>query len=229
MRRVVRPELLDSDNGTPAEVAASLADLRRINRWFGGTSTTYRLVRRVVERTGRTELSLLDVAAGSGDIPHAVQARLLRAGVRLEVTLLDRALTHLPRHHPAVVGDALTLPFRDASFDLVSCALFLHHLEPEEIVRCVDEALRAARVAVLLNDLRRHPLHLALVYAGMPLYRSRLTRHDGPISIHRSYTSAEMLELLRQTRATSWEMKHTYLFRMGVVVWKQPPEAADAV
>ena len=30
----------------------------------------------------------------------------------------------------------------------------------------VDEALRVCRVAVLINDLVRHPLHLSLVYAG---------------------------------------------------------------
>ena len=39
MRRTVTPELLDSDSGTPAEVAASLADLNFINRWFGGIAT----------------------------------------------------------------------------------------------------------------------------------------------------------------------------------------------
>ena len=55
-----------------------------------------------------------------------------------------------------MAGDALALPFRDASFDLVSCNLFAHHLSPQELVRFVDEALRVCRVAVLINDLVRH-------------------------------------------------------------------------
>ncbi len=49
MKRVVTPELLDTDSGTPAEVAASLGDLRRINRWFGGIATTEEMVGRVAE------------------------------------------------------------------------------------------------------------------------------------------------------------------------------------
>ena len=44
MKRVLTPELLDTDSGTPAEVAASLGDLRRINRWFGGVATTEDMV-----------------------------------------------------------------------------------------------------------------------------------------------------------------------------------------
>ena len=36
MKRVVTPELLDSDSGTPVEIAAALSNLRQINRGSGG-------------------------------------------------------------------------------------------------------------------------------------------------------------------------------------------------
>ena len=84
----------------------------------------------------------------------------------------------------------------------------------------VIEGLRVCRRAVLINDLVRHPLHLALVYAGLPLYRSRLTRHDAPASVRQSYTPEEMHALLEQTGASDIEMQRHFLFRMGVVVWK---------
>ena len=120
----------------------------------------------------------------------------------------------------AVAGDALALPFRSATFDLVSCTLFAHHLSPQELVQFVNEALRVCRVAVLINDLVRHPLHLSLVYAGMPLYRSRLTRHDAPASVRQAYTVEEMQSLLAQTSAARVEIHRHYLFRMGVIAWK---------
>ncbi len=120
-----------------------------------------------------------------------------------------------------MAGDALALPFRDASFDLLSCNLFAHHLSPPELVQFVDEALRVSRIAVLMNDLVRHPLHMSLVYAGMPLYRSRLTRHDAPASVRQAYTPEEMQTLLAQSNAARVEIHRHYLFRMGVVVWKQ--------
>jgi hypothetical protein len=126
----------------------------------------------------------------------------------------------LNNSRPAVVGDALALPFSDASFDLVSCSLFAHHLEPAELPRFVREGLRVCRLALLINDLIRHPLHLLLVYAGLPLYRSRLTRHDAVASVRRAYTVDEMRALLAGAAASHLEFSRHYLFRMGVLVWK---------
>jgi ubiquinone/menaquinone biosynthesis C-methylase UbiE len=223
MKRTVIPELLDNDSGTPAEIATSLSDLRRINHWFGGVKTTQSMVQYVAGRTGARSLSLLEVAGGAGDVPRAVGQRLQRRGIRIEVSLLDRAtshLTHRTNGMRAIRGDALALPFADGSFDLVSCCLFTHHLGPEELTRFANEGLRVCRVALLINDLVRHPLHLTLVYAGWPLYRSRLTQHDAPTSVRAAYTPEEMRQILKETSAREVVMRRHYLFRMGVVVWK---------
>ncbi|MGH9509498.1 MAG: methyltransferase domain-containing protein [Terriglobales bacterium] len=220
MKRVVIPELLDTDAGTRAEVEASLADLRMVNKWFGGARVMCDLIERVARKTGASDLSLLDVAAATGDVATTAQRSLARHGVRLSVTLLDRATSHFEPGLPRVAGDALTLPFADASFDLVGCSLFAHHLEPGQIIRFVTHGLRVARRAVLINDLRRHPVHLALTYAGRALYRSRLTRHDGPVSIRRAYTVEEMREMLARTPAARVEITNHYLYRMGVIAWR---------
>jgi SAM-dependent methyltransferase len=219
MKRVATTELLDMDAGTPAEVAASLRDLRHINRWFGGVATTEDMIVRVASKTGQTSLSLLEVAAGSGYVPETARERLQHRGLKLQVTSLDRAPSHMNGSR-AVAGDALALPFRDGCFDLLSCNLFAHHLGPQELVRFVDEALRVCRIAVLINDLIRHPLHMSLVYAGMPLYRSRITRNDAPASVRQAYTTEEMRGLLAQSTAARIEIRRYYLFRMGVIAWK---------
>jgi SAM-dependent methyltransferase len=163
------------------------------------------------------------VAAGAGDVPRVVSGLMGRHGIQIHVTLLDRSGTHLLHRRNgenAIAADALALPFADGSFDLVSCCLFVHHLSPPDVVRFVNEALRVCRVALLINDLVRHPVHLALVYAGWPLYRSRLTRHDAVASVNAAYTLDEIQEILNQTRAKRVVMTRHYLFRMGVLVWK---------
>jgi ubiquinone/menaquinone biosynthesis C-methylase UbiE len=225
MKRAAIPELLDTDAGTPDEVAASLADLRRVNRWFGGVATTRALVQRVAEVLGASSLTLLEVGAGSGHVPGVVARDAQNTGLRVVPTLLDRLPSHFSNPscngQRSIAGDALALPFTDSSFDLVSCGLFVHHLAPEQVIQFVDEGLRVCRVALLINDLVRHPLHLALVYAGLPLYRSRLTRHDAPASVRQAYTPEELRELLARTAAAKIEISRHFLFRMGVVVWKQ--------
>lgn len=222
MKRVVTPELLDSDAATPAEVQQTLADLRRINRWFGGISTTRRMLEKVVARgisQDHCELTLLDVGAGSGDV-SLTAARQIRPPAQIRVTLMDRMPAHLPRNGTGTVaGDALALPFLDNSFDLVTCSLLIHHLEREQIVQFVNQALRVTRVAVLLNDLRRESLHLALMYAGYPMF-SRLTLHDGIASVRRAYTPQELKSILGNTDAAVVDMENSYLYRMGIIVWK---------
>jgi ubiquinone/menaquinone biosynthesis C-methylase UbiE len=221
MKRTVTPELLDRDAGSPGEIAASLADLRRINRWFGGVGTTCGMIERVAGATGRKHLALLDVASASGDVAHKAQQRLKAAGVELDITLLDRVPSHLTNGSRKVAGDALALPFRNNSFDLVSCGLFAHHLEPPQVIQFVNEGLRVARVAVLINDLIRDPVHLALVFAGLPLFRSRLTHHDAPASVRAAYTRQEMMQMLKRSNAARIEVMWTFLFRMAAIAWTE--------
>ena len=114
----------------------------------------------------------------------------------------------------------MRLPFRNGAFDVVSCSLFAHHFEPPELLRFVIEALRVSRQAVLVNDLVRNRLHLALVYLGLPLFRSPITWNDAPASVRRAYTTSEMRSLLAQVPAMRLNISRHFLFRMGVLIWK---------
>ena len=50
MKREVIPELLDSDAGTAREISDSLADLRMINRYFGGARAMTGMLAEVAQR-----------------------------------------------------------------------------------------------------------------------------------------------------------------------------------
>ncbi len=230
MNRRPTLELLDTDSGTPDEVEGALRDLRSFNKFLGGVATTRDLIHAVARRTGKTHFSLLEIAAGTGFVPLQASTDLRGEGVSLDVTLLDRATTHLPQNGSAqkIAGDALSTPFADSSFDLVSCSLFVHHLSPEGAVQFAREALRISRVAVLVNDLVRHPLHFALACAGAPLYRSRITRNDAPASVKQAYTIEEMTRFFRTAGATNVETQKHFLFRMGVIAWKATPGGASS-
>ncbi len=223
MQRVDAPEILDSDACSATDVEISMCDLGRVNRWFGGVATTRKMVERVAEASGVKTLSLLEVAAGSGMVPELVRQKLARRGIALDVTLLDRARSHLSAGNHSVVGDALGLPFRDGAFDLVSCNLFAHHLDARRLGRFVQEGLRVSRRALLINDLVRHPMHLALVYASYPIMRSRVAWLDGVTSVRRAYVPEEIRKMIAAALSQSGgevEISRNYLFRMGIIVWK---------
>jgi SAM-dependent methyltransferase len=227
MQRVSKPEILDSADCPPLEAQVSLRDLDRINRWFGGVGTTRALIERVASKTGVREFSLLEVAAGTGEVPRLAARQLAHRGIRLTVSLSDRVPSHIPNGGHSVAADALQLPFHDGAFDLVSCSLFTHHLEPAELVRFSCEALRVCRLAVLINDLIRSPIHLALVYAGFVLMKSHISRHDGVASVQRAYRPEELGRILADG-AHKIEISRHYLYRMGVIVWKQEDAGAKS-
>src|SRR5215467_4658867 len=217
MKRRPTLELLDSDAGTPSEIAGTIRDLQMFNDWFGGVRTSEALVRRALANSPGRQFSLLEVAAGNGYVPESVLRRLA-PDIDLKITLLDRSRAHLNGGVRSVVGDALKLPFSDNSFDLVSCNLFLHHLGPDDVRTFAREALRVCRTAFLINDLVRDPVHLVLAYAGFPLYRSRITRNDAPASVRQAYTPGEMRELL-DPFVRQFDMSRHYLYRMGIIAW----------
>ena len=167
------------------------------------------------------ELSLLEIGSGEGDVPLGAKRALSRDGITLNVTLLDRRWTHLPASNgSSVCGDAMHLPFRDDAFDVVSCSLFAHHFDPEQLRLVIGESLRVSRRTVLINDLIRSRLHVLLVYLGLPLFRSRITWHDAPASVKAAYTIPEMKSVLSALPSRQICITRHLLFRMGVLLWK---------
>src|SRR5260370_41136848 len=95
MKRLMVPELLDTDSGTPQEVSDSLADLRMFNRLFGGVRAMSALLREVAEKRRLKELDWLDVAGGAGDVATLTGESLGRSGIIVHQVVMDRAGTNL--------------------------------------------------------------------------------------------------------------------------------------
>ena len=224
MKRVVEQELLDASNDTPQEIECSLRSIGRVNRRFGGDSLHARLLGRALASAPHPHKPhILEVASGHAAV---LQGALRRLRARVEVTLLDRRSHHLPdvREWPTewtprlVRGDALALPFANASADIVSCCLFLHHLEPPGVMRFLAEATRVARLAVVINDLERTAIHYRLARMYSHFDPSRLSRHDGPVSVRRAYTFRELAGMLAAS-GFRFSLERAYLFRLGAIVW----------
>lgn len=227
MKRVFNEELLDLDRWSPAEVACALGAIRRINRFFGGNRMHKRLLGRISTKAHLSELHILEVAAGRADVLQAGCKMLLRKGVAVRVSLLDRSAQHLPEGSywrsplptpTLIAGDALEIPLPDRSVDVVSCCLFLHHLDDDDARAFLNEALRVSRVAVIVNDLERRRAHYWLSRLATLMDPSWISRHDGPVSVRRAYTYRETKIMLEET-GCAFELTRGFLFRLGAILW----------
>ena len=213
------PEFLDGDGVASADAEASLADIEWVHRRLGGRAV---LRRRLVPLLAglparRGALTVLDLGCGSGHVGRDLLAAAEEAGVRLRVFGLDRKASHarLVDRGTAVTADALQLPFRDRSVDVVLSTLFLHHFSPAEAGALLAEARRVAHVAVVALDLSRHRLALAAIAVVGPLaFRSRLSVLDGKTSVRQAYTPGEIGEISRTA------LPGARVFRVSRFVWE---------
>jgi len=193
-------EILDDPSVDPAVRARSMGDIIRANRWLGGLRAALVEIRDSLA-TLPSGATLLDVGTGLGDIPHRAAMDAERIGKRLTTIALDGARTLLAaarmRGSEAVCADALALPFRDDSIDVVCCSQLLHHFDTDDAERVLREMNRVARHAVVVSDLRRSWLAMAGFWlVSFPLRFSAVTRHDGSLSVLRGFTSRELEALV---------------------------------
>ena len=191
-------ELLDGGRLSLPEVERNLADLARLNRLPGGVAASVGGVRRLLD--GRGDARILDAGTGRGDMPIAFALcgwATTAVDNNPAVLLIARRETSADGRIDVVDGDARSLPFDDAAFEVSHCSLLLHHLEPAEAVTALRELARVARRGVVINDLRRGILPLvATAVSVIALGGSRVTRADGLISARRAYTLDELDDLI---------------------------------
>lgn len=203
LRRVHRAELLDDEGHDPEELAHSLGQVAGVNRWLGGNRALRRHLRPFLE--GDEPVRLLDVGTGNGETLDDLLGWARRKGRAWTGIGIDRSaavarVAGRASRAPTVRGDALALPFGTGSVDVALCTLTLHHFPEDDAVLLLREMKRVARRTVLVNDLERHRLnHLGARLLAATVWRgNRLTRHDGPLSVLRSFTAGELLELGRR-------------------------------
>jgi SAM-dependent methyltransferase len=199
-------ELLDGPLDDAAALAGNLRDLRRVNKWLGGTGLTSRALEALAGSAAEAgaAISLLDVGTGAADIPLTLIETWRRRGRRLEVTAIDEraevvaaARASDPRADATprlsfAVADGRSLPYPDTSFDVAHASLVLHHLEPADAVALLREMGRVSSRGIIVNDLSRTQLSLAGAWLLAHLATvNRYSRHDAPLSVRRAYTLAE--------------------------------------
>ena len=189
--RVLKPELLDTL--PPEEARASLSDLVRVNKYWGGHSTLRKLVDRAI--APGEAFTLLDVGAASGDMGRVV-GEMRPLG---RVTSLDYIESHLVGGEQCVAGDAFALPFAARSFDYVFSSLFLHHFTDEQVVELLAGFGRVARKQVLVIDLWRHPVPYYFISRTRWLFGWHpVTVYDGAISVEAAFSPEELTNLARR-------------------------------
>jgi SAM-dependent methyltransferase len=211
-------EATDDPALDPALVMRSLEDVERANYFFGGARSAIAELEPALDALPKSA-SLLDVGTGTGDIPVAARKAAAERGVTLTTIGLDLSAALVTRHrnrnNHVVVADALRLPFRDRSIDVVLASQVLHHFDGARAAMLLREMDRVARVRVVISDLRRsRTAAFGIWIASFVLGFHPISRHDGVLSVFRGFLPNELSDLLQAATGERPRVSRRPLFRV---------------
>ena len=190
-------ERLDTGEYTPGEYARWQREMKFIHGIFGEERALKNTLLRDIVKSGARRVSVLDVGAGSGGLLRQLNKWTADRETFLVGAELDAIATRSINGGSinGIQCDALNMPFADGSFDYVFCSLFLHHLDDVLATKLIKEMARVAAKRIYVIDLNRHPVAFyAYRFFGWFVLQ-RFTLEDGALSILRSRTPGELIEV----------------------------------
>ena len=184
-----------------------------------------RLVELLPEEGCRRELPVLDVGAGTANIP----IRLARGQSRLRIVALDLSwnMLHKARSNLSEAGlagrilpvcaRADQIPFKEESFDLVYSHSMLHHLPDPAVALNEVARVTASGRKFIVRDLRRPPalileLYVRIFGAGYDPTMKKMYRE----SLQAGYTFREFKELAGRIRNAAAAARRFFITHVSI-------------
>lgn len=220
--RAIADERMDDPSLDPKVYTEVLHDLAKVNTVTMARRPTLSFLAQAFE--GRQSFRLLDVGFGDGDMLRTIARWADRRGIAVELVGIDLNLRSVAAAR-AATSERLSIDYRAGdyaqlageSWDVVISSLVAHHMTREELVPFLRFMEAEARAGWFVNDLHRH----GFAYAGWPLLASAMgwhpiVRHDGHLSIARSYRPGEWTPLLAEAEITQARVFRAFPFRLCV-------------
>ncbi len=219
LARAHAEEQMDADDLDPAIYAAVVGELARVNVVTLAARPTLAFLARAAERS--SSLRILDVGFGDGDMLRRIARWASKRGVAVELVGVDLN----PRSEAAarVHGGAIryvTGDYADLAgepWDVIISSLVAHHMTHAQLVAFLRFMQAHARIGWFVNDLHRH----RFAHAGYPLLATLarwhpMVRHDGTLSIARSYRPEEWPPILAEAGIDDARVFRAFPFRLCV-------------
>jgi 2-polyprenyl-3-methyl-5-hydroxy-6-metoxy-1,4-benzoquinol methylase len=221
-KRVIADELMDAEDLDPKIYAQVLTDLAKVNRLVMAKRPTLDFLTRAIGDA--RSFSVLDVGYGDGDMLRVIANWAKKRGIEAKLTGIDLnpQSEHVAR---AATPAAMPITFRtgdyadlaDEPFDFILSSLVAHHMTQDQLIAFLRFMAAHAKRGWLINDLHRH----SFAYMGYPLLATLLgwhpiVRHDGRLSIARSYRPDEWPLLLREAQVKGARIFRSFPFRLCV-------------
>lgn len=232
-KRSKQKEFMDSVSITDAELIENLHEIQITNRWFGSSHTLLSAFNKIY-RKKRHELiaqttKVVDLGCGNGDLLRVanqwfttkkLKAKLLGVDVNAQTIKHARQISHGFPDIEFIQTNALADQHYRHNCDIITLNSICHHLTNTELVTLLTELKNQTRIAIIINDLQRHWLsYYGFKLVAILLNFSTISRHDGPISVLRGFKKQELIQLMKSSNITDFDLHWTFAFRWRLIIW----------
>lgn len=220
-------EIMDDFALSQTELDPVLKGLGDLNSWFGGHKTLIKALQQFPVQAGN---HISDWGCGGGDALKAIAQWAAGKNLPLQLTGVDAAaaaITFAQKETAAYANidylqtEVMSPELKPNQFDIVVSSLFTHHFEDDAWVALIRKMLSCSRRGVIVTDLHRHwLLYYSLIAIFTVVMPNKMMRHDGPLSVQRSFTKPELVALLAKAGVTRYKIEWKWAFRWQVIIYK---------
>lgn len=235
-KRAEEPELMDDFSMGGEDLHEALRDLRLLNQIFGASGPTiYGIEKLWILAERPSNLTILDVGAGSGDVNRHILRWADKKGINITIELVDvteeaceeaRQFFH---DEPRVLVRLVDVKhLSEACVDIVTGSQFIHHFTGDELHKVVSYMHKASKIGVVINDIHRHWLAwLAVWLVSRVVSTNRYIRHDAPLSVAKGFRATDWIVLREAIGIPQLAYSWRPLFRYAVVIPQGSMQNAD--
>ena len=205
----------------------TLNKLELTNRLLGGNKVTILGLKKLIEKIPKYNIiTIIDLGCGNGDILRDIakfgkknKYSFKLVGVDANIAAIDYA-RELSKNHPEICFksiDILSEDFKDESYDVVLCTLFLHHFKNKELISFLRKTVQKATIGIVVNDLHRHKLAYYLFKLIGIFVKNKTFKKDGLTSVLRAFKRKELEYISSQIKvhfSIQWKWPFRYLWIM---------------
>jgi len=225
-------ELMDDLHLSNEALRKNLDELEIINKWLGGNTVVTSALHKVTRKYpfSNQTITIADLGCGGGDILREVAFWARKKNIKVNLTGIDANLfmVQYARQKCAAYPNIqvnqeniFSPAFKQTQFDVIICSLFCHHFTSPELIALLGQLQKQAKVAVIVNDLHRHPLaYYSIKWITKLLSGSYLVKNDAPLSVLRAFRKSEIKHILANAGITHFSLQWQWAFRWQLIIYK---------